>query len=72
MEKTYAFVVATPSSTHAKAPNTIMKGRLTPMEIDATPHRGPLTLNDKQMRRVNWLCLHCGGLGRNNKLCSLT
>jgi hypothetical protein len=35
----------------------------TPMEIDMTRRRGPLTDEEKQLRRANRLCLYCGGPG---------
>ena len=35
----------------------------TPMEIDMTRRRGPLTDEEKQRRRANRLCLYCGGPG---------
>jgi hypothetical protein len=35
----------------------------TPMEIDMTRHRGPLTEEEKQRRRANRLCLYCGDPG---------
>ena len=35
--------------------------RPTPMEIDMTQRRGPLSDEEKQRRRANRLCLYCGG-----------
>ena len=35
----------------------------TPMEIDTTRRRGPLSDEEKQRPRVNRLCLYCGGPG---------
>ena len=35
----------------------------TPMEIDMTRRRGPLSDEEKQRRRANRLCLYCGGPG---------
>ena len=35
----------------------------TPMEIDTTRRRGPLSEEEKQRRRTNRLCLYCGGPG---------
>ena len=37
--------------------------RPTPMEIDMTQWRGPLSDEEKQRHRANRLCLYCGGPG---------
>ena len=60
-EPTYASVVARPfprESYNAPPANTP-----TPMEIDTTRRRGPLSEEEKQRRRTNRLCLYCGGPG---------
>jgi hypothetical protein len=58
-EQTYASIVVAPPSNHMK---TINNG-LTPMEIDATHHQGPLSNAKKQQRWANQLCLYYGGPG---------
>ena len=35
----------------------------TPMEIDSTHHREPLTKTENQRRWANHQCLYCGGSG---------
>ena len=60
-EPTYASVVAKPfarESYNASPANTP-----TPMEIDTTCHRNPLSEEEKQRRRANRVCLYCGGPG---------
>ena len=42
----------------------------TPMEIDMTQQRGPLSDEEKQRRRANHLCLYCGGPGHIAIHCS--
>ena len=58
-EQTYASVAATPAQVSKP---TLMEGP-TPMEIETTRRRGPLTDAEKQRRRANRLCLYCGGPG---------
>ena len=58
-EPTYALVATKPfarESYNASPTNTP-----TPMEIDTTCRRGPLSEEEKQQHRVNRLCLYCGG-----------
>ena len=62
-DQTYASVVAsTPSSTTQTSHMTPSSGP-SPMEIDVTRRRGPLSEAEKQRRRANRLCLYCGGPG---------
>ena len=59
LEPTYASVVAKPfprESYNASRVNTA-----TPMEIDTTRRRGPLSEEEKQRRPANRLRLYCGG-----------
>jgi uncharacterized protein len=58
---TYASIAAqaTPRTTYTSIPTDIP----TPMEIDTTRRRGPLSDEEKQRRRANRLCLYCGGPG---------
>ena len=61
LEPRYASIVAKPfarESYNASPTNTP-----TPMEIDTTYRRGPLSEEEKQRHRANQLCLNCGGLG---------
>ena len=62
-EQTYASIVATPPSGQTQVFNPVHVGGPTPMEIDSTRRRGPLTEAEKQRRRANRLCLYCGGPG---------
>ena len=63
LDQTYASVVAsTPTSTTQTA-HMIPSGGPSPMEIDVTRRRGPLSEAEKQRRRANRLCLYCGGPG---------
>ena len=57
----YASVVARPLSRQSS--NTAPMDMPTPMEIEATRRRGPLSDEEKQRRRANRLCLYCGGPG---------
>ena len=57
--ETYASVVA---STPQVSKPSLMEGP-TPMEIETTRRRGPLSDAEKQRRRANRLCLYCGGPG---------
>ena len=56
----------TPRQTRSPAP----MDRPTPMEIDMTQRRGPLSEEEKQRRRANRLCLYCGGPGHIAIHCS--
>ena len=58
-DQTYASIVAAPPSN----PIQTINDAPTPMEIDATRRRGPLSNAEKQRRWANWLCLYCGGPG---------
>jgi 6-phosphogluconolactonase/glucosamine-6-phosphate isomerase/deaminase len=60
-EPTYASTVAKPFPRESF--NTSPTNTLTPMEIDTTRRRGPLSEEEKQRRRANRLCLYCGGPG---------
>ena len=51
--------VPTPRQTRSPTP----MDSPTPMEIDVTWRRGPLSEEEKQRRRANRLCLYCGGPG---------
>ena len=51
--------VPTQRQTHSPAP----LDSPTPMEIDMTRRRGPLSDEEKQRRRANRMCLYCGGPG---------
>jgi hypothetical protein len=57
--QTYASIVATPSSN----PIQTINDAPTPMEIDATRRRGPLSNAEKKRRWANRLCLYCRGPG---------
>ena len=60
--QTYASIVAsTPTSTTQT--HMIPSSGPSPMEIDVTRCRGPLSEAEKQRRRANCLCLYCGGPG---------
>jgi hypothetical protein len=61
LEPTYAEVAARPLPRQTSY-NPPMDSP-TPMEIDATQRRGPLSEEEKQRRRRNRLCLYCGGPG---------
>ena len=52
-------LVPTPRQTRSPTP----MDSPTPMEIDMTRRRGPLSDEEKQRRRANHLCLFCGGPG---------
>ena len=58
-EQTYASIVATPS----QVPKPVTRDGPTPMEIESTQCRGPLSDAEKQRRRVHCICLYCGGPG---------
>jgi hypothetical protein len=58
-DQTYASIVASPPSN----PIQTINDAPTPMEIDATRRRGPLSNAEKQRRWANRLCLYCGGPG---------
>ena len=60
-EPTYASIVAKPFPRESF--NTSPTNTPTPMEIDTTRRRGPLSEEEKQRRRANRLCLYCGGPG---------
>ena len=61
-DQTYASIVAsTPTSTTQT--HMIPSSGPSPMEIDVTRRRGPLSEAEKQRRRANRLCLYCGGPG---------
>ena len=60
-EPTYALVVAKPFPRESY--NAPPVSTPTPMEIDTTRRRGPLSEEEKQRRRANQLCLYCGGPG---------
>ena len=60
-EPTYASVVAKPFPRESY--NVSPMNTPTPMEIDTTRRRGPLSEEEKQRRRANRLCLYCGGPG---------
>jgi hypothetical protein len=60
-EPTYASIVAKPFPRESF--NTSPTNTPTPMEIDTTRRRGPLSAEEKQRRRANRLCLYCGGPG---------
>ena len=67
---TYASVTAqssrqqySPVPTPRQARSPTPMDRPTPMEIDMTRRRGPLSDEEKQRRRANHLCLYCGGPG---------
>ena len=60
-EPTYASVVAKPFPRESY--NAPPVSTPTPMEIDTTRRRGPLSEEEKQRRRANRLCLYCGGPG---------
>ena len=60
-EPTYASVVAKPF--RRELFNTSPTNTPTPMEIDTTRRRGPLSEEEKQRRRANRLCLYCGEPG---------
>ena len=67
---TYASVTAqssrqqySPVPTPRQARSPTPMDRPTPMEIDMTRRRGPLSDEEKQRRRANRLCLYCGGPG---------
>ena len=62
-EQTYASVTSLPTSKTMQVPISTPISGPTPMEIDSTRRRGPLTETEKQRRRANRLCLYCGGLG---------
>ena len=61
VEPTYASVAARPLSRQSS--NITPMDVPTPMEIEATRRRGPLSDEEKQRRRANRLCLYCGGPG---------
>ena len=58
-EQTYASVVATPP----QVSRPITRDGPTPMEIESTQRRGPLSNAEKQRRRAHRLCLYCGRPG---------
>ena len=58
-EQTYASVVSTPP----QVSRPITRDGPTPMEIESTQRRGPLSDAEKQRRRVHRLCLYCGRPG---------
>ena len=60
-EPTYASIVAKPFPRDSFS--TSPTNTPTPMEIDTTRRRGPLSEEEKQRRRANRLCLYCGGPG---------
>ena len=60
-EPTYASIVAKPFSRESFS--TSPTNTPTPMEIDTTRRRGPLSEEEKQRRRAHRLCLYCGGPG---------
>ena len=62
-EQTYASVTSLPTSNTMHVPISTPISGPTPMEIDSTRRRGPLTETEKQRRRANRLCLYCGGPG---------
>ena len=62
-EQTYASMVTSTHSPTIQTSSTVPFGGPTPMEIDAARCRGPLSEAEKQRRRVNRLCLYCGGPG---------
>ena len=59
-EPIYASVVAKPFARESY--NVSLANTPTPMEIDTTSHRGPLSEEEKQQRQANRLHLYCGGL----------
>ena len=61
LEPTYASVAARPLSRQSS--NITPTDVPTPMEIEATRRRGPLSDEEKHRRRANRLCLYCGGPG---------
>ena len=61
LEPTYASLATRPLSRQSS--NITPTDVPTPMEIEATGRRGPLSDEEKQRRRANRLCLYCGGLG---------
>ena len=58
-EQIYASVVATPP----QVSRPITRDGPTPMEIESTQRRGPLSDAEKQRRRAHRLCLYCGRPG---------
>jgi hypothetical protein len=58
-DQTYASIIAGPPSN----PIQVINDGPTPMEIDTTRHREPLSNVEKQRRWANRLCLYCGGPG---------
>ena len=67
-EPTYASIVAKPFPRESF--NASLENTPTPMEIDTTRRRGPLSKEEKQRRRANRLCLYCGGPGHIAVNCS--
>ena len=60
-EPTYASLVAKPFSRESY--NLSPVNTPTPMEIETTRCRGPLSEEEKRRRRANRLCLYCSGPG---------
>ena len=58
-EPTYASVVAKPFPRESY--NVTLVNTPTPIEIDTTRRRGPLSEEEKQRRGANRLCIYCGG-----------
>ena len=56
-EQMYASVVATPP----QVSKLVTRDGPTPMEIETTQSRGPLSDAEKQRRRAHCQCLYCGG-----------
>ena len=65
---TYASVMTQSSPRQTCSP--VPMDSPTPMEIDMTQRRGPLSDEEKQRRRANHLCLYCGGPGHIAIHCS--
>ena len=62
-EQAYASMVAIPQSRQVQGSILIKFGGPTPIEVDATCRRRPLSQEEKQRRQPNTLCIYCGGLG---------
>ena len=62
-DQTYALVVASTPSSTTQTSHMIPSSGPSPMEIDVTRCRGPLSEAEKQRCRANRLCLYCGGPG---------
>ena len=63
MNQTYASVVASTPTSTTKISHMIPSSGPSPMEINVTHCRGPLSEAEKQQHQANLLCLYCGGLG---------